>query len=547
MSAALRDPGRLWRTVRSLKPIQLWGRVARRLRRAKPDLSPPPPLRPLTGPWVAPVEKTGSLIGDARVRFLNQEGSILRPKDWNDPDRDKLWLYNLHYFDDLTAEGAGGRAAMHAALIARWMAENPPGAGNGWEPYPTSLRIVNWIKRGLGGAAMTPAELHSLAVQARWLAGHVEWHLLGNHLLANAKALVFAGLWFDGPEAKGWLGAGLEIYRRQIPEQVLDDGGHFERSPMYHAIILEDLMDLWNLARAYRQEGRAGFAALPAVATLMRAWLRAMSHPDGRIGFFNDAAFGIAAEPSALEAYAAGLGLEPLAPARAGMLDLRPSGYARLERGGAAALLDMAPIGPDYLPGHAHADTLSFELSVGAERVVVNGGTSVYGTGPERQAERGTAAHSTVEIDGRDSSEVWAGFRVGRRARVFDVEAGEAEDGALVAAAAHDGYRWRPGRPVHRRTWRMTDTTLEVFDDLGGHADSAVARFHLGEGVEAAAAPDGLSGTLTLPSGRAVQWRTSAPATIEASVWRPEFGRRVSTRQLVVRLLSKELRTEFAW
>ena len=80
------------------------------------------------------------------------------------------------------------------------------------------------------------------------------------------------------------------------------------------------------------------------------------------------------------------------------------------------ALLDVAPVGPDYLPGHAHADTLSFELSLFGQRVLVNSGTSQYEAGPERSRQRGTAAHNTVIVDGHDSSEVWAGFRVARRA-----------------------------------------------------------------------------------------------------------------------------------
>ncbi|MEN9780004.1 MAG: hypothetical protein RL014_1152 [Pseudomonadota bacterium] len=91
------------------------------------------------------------------------------------------------------------------------------------------------------------------------------------------------------------------------------------------------------------------------------------------------------------------------------------SGYVRLDNGPAVALLDVAPVGPDYLPGHAHADTLSFELSVGAQRVLVNSGTSCYGSSAERLRQRGTAAHNTVVVNGQDSSEVWGGFRVARR------------------------------------------------------------------------------------------------------------------------------------
>jgi len=537
---------RLWRTVRPLKPAQIYGRVLFRLARPRPDLGPPPPLRTRAGPWTEPVARAPSLIGPERVRFLNETGDVAGAMAWNDPGRAKLWLYNLHYFDDLRARGATERGAWHRALIARWIAENPPGLGNGWEPYPVSLRIVNWIAWGLAGHQPPPGFADSLAIQARWLSRRLEHHLLGNHLLANAKALVFAGLWFEGAEADAWLATGLGVYRRELAEQVLADGGHFERSPMYHAIILEDLLDLWNLAGAYGRRGAAPFDAQPRVAGRMRAWLRAMSHPDGRIGFFNDAAFGIAPERAALEAYAARLGLGPIPDSRAGVSDLSASGYFRLQHGEAVALLDAAPVGPEYLPGHAHADTLSFELSLGAERVVVNGGTSEYGAGPRRLAERATASHSTVEIDGLSSSEVWSGFRVGRRARVFDRRSGQSE-AVSFASAAHDGYRWRPGRPVHRRAWELGERSLVVTDRIEGRSGSAVARFHFGEGVEATAVASGRSGRLTLASGRSVEWSTTAAARTEASEWRPEFGRRVKTRQLVIGLGFEPLVTTFRW
>jgi uncharacterized heparinase superfamily protein len=537
---------RLYRTVRHLKPVQIYGRALYRLARPTPDLRAAPSLRPTSTAWTQSARRAPSMTGPQQVRFLNTAGEITRPQQWNDSDRPKLWLYNLHYFDDLRAEGHAARAEWHRALVARWIAENPAGGGNGWEPYPVSLRIVNWIAWALGGGSPPPGFADSLAVQARWLTQRLEHHLLGNHLLANAKALVFAGLWFEGAEAERWLATGAEIYRRELPEQVLADGGHFERSPMYHAIILEDLLDLWNLAGAYGHRGQAPFAALPEPIARMRTWLKAMGHGDGRIGFFNDAAFGIAPEPAELEAYAARLGLGPAPATGDGVTDLAPSGYFRLQAGEAVLLADCAPVGPDYLPGHAHADTLSFELSLGPDRVIVNGGTSEYWAGPQRLIERSTASHSTVEIDALDSSEVWGGFRVGRRARVRDRRCG-ATDAAVFASAAHDGYAWRPGRPLHRRSWELDEHSMTVVDRIEGRADAAVAHFHLGEGVDAEVAADGLSGRLVLPSDRMLAWTTTAPARIERSEWRPEFGRHAPTRQLVIELGQDALVTTFRW
>ena len=533
----------LLRTVRYLKPVQIYARLGQRLPRPGPRLGAAPPVRRLARPAVAWVERESSLIGPSRARFLNEEADFIGPGAWNDPARARLWLYNLHYFDDLTAAAGEDRQAWRRAMIGRWIAENPPGQGPGWEPYPAALRIVNWIKWTLAGGALEPAWAHSLAIQMRWLADRLEWHLLGNHLMADIKALICAGLYFEGPEAEAWLARGLKLYRLQLDEQVLGDGGHFERSPMYHAIMLEDLLDLINLGGASGVVDPAILRRWEVVSRRMRTWLAAMTHPDGEVGLFNDAAFGIAATPAALDAYAGRLGLGVLAPPPGGTTWLDPSGYVRLALNDAVALIDVAPIGPDYLPGHAHADTLAFELSVGAERIVVNGGTSTYAEGPQRRLERSTASHSTVEIDGDNSSEVWAGFRVGRRARMRDVRVSEAGE----VSGAHDGYAWRPGRPIHRRSWRATDAALSITDEINGRRGAAIARFHFHPDVKAVADEGGRAGRLTTPSGRVLAWTSSEPAHIEPSEWRPRFGVRQAAVQLAIPIGDAPLVTEFRW
>src|SRR5262249_17544908 len=149
---------------------------------------------------------------------------------WDSPQIEKLWRYNLLYFDDLNAFDAQQRINIQRELMKRWVRENPPVRGTGWDPYPLSLRIVNWVKWALAGHAVDADWQHSLAVQASWLSRRLEHHLLGNHLFANAKAMVFAGLYFEGPQAQRWEQCGVRILRGELVEQILNDGGHFERS-----------------------------------------------------------------------------------------------------------------------------------------------------------------------------------------------------------------------------------------------------------------------------------------------------------------------------
>ncbi len=537
--------GTLWRTVRHLKARQVFGRAVFRLARPRVDLSPPPALNPINrGAWVTPAQRNPSLVAPACWNLLNQEGDLAQT-GWDNPAIEKLWRYNQHYFDDLNATGAATRTTWHQNLVTRWVAENPPGKGTGWEPYPTSLRIVNWVKWWVAAGEADPAALHSLAVQVRWLRQRLERHLLGNHLFANAKALVFAGLFFSGKEADDWLACGLKILAAELPEQVLEDGGHFERSPMYHALALEDVLDLLNLARAAgpsRPVAESVARLCEPYSPRMLHWLRCMCHPDGDISFFNDSTQGIAPVTVELERYARAMGVVAGRPEPHGVQTLADSGYVRASFGPMVALLDVAPVGPDYLPGHAHADTLSFELSLQGQRVVVNSGTSRYGTSVERLQERGTAAHSTVVVGNVDSSEVWSGFRVGRRARPFDVAVTSSS-----VHAAHDGYCWLPGSPVHRRYWQFQDDALLIEDKVDGGRLGAVAYFHLAPGHELQSVEEG--GWLLLRRGQPLARVTTLAGRgeVQASQYAPAFGVVVPTHRLAVHLVGGSAATRWAW
>ena len=484
---------RLFHTVKYLKPVQIYGRLWFKLYKPKPDMSSAPATRSIKADLVNPCKKSPSLLSPYRFRFLNQEYELNSVKDWNNPRWGKLWLYNLHYFDYLNEnnppippltkggfsdeENGEKKNGIYQQIIERWIEENPPGIGNGWEPYPASLRIVNWIKWILDGNSLPDEALHSLAVQTRYLFKKLEYHLLGNHLFANAKALIFAGLFFDGVEAEKWLNKGLQILAKEVPEQVLADGGHFERSSMYHAIILEDLLDLINISQVYNGVVLAEIQAKWRDKTSKMLFaLSKQSHPDGEIAFFNDAATGIAAKPDEIQDYARRLGIksDERNDNRVGCLS--ETGYYSVSRNDWHLIVDAASICPDYLPGHAHADTLSFELSKGRRRVLVNSGTSCYGISQERLRQRKTPAHNTLSVDGQDSSEVWSGFRVARRAKIVtrDIEILHDKD---VILAAHDGFNRLKSVGVHQRTWSLSDDGLVISDNVGGTGTHLVRIF----------------------------------------------------------------------
>jgi len=521
-----------WNTLRFLRWTQITGRLLFVLKRPKVDTSPAPPVRARTGMWTPGARRQPSLVSPTVFRFLNTEGDLAEI-GWDSPLRTKLWRYNQHYFDDLNASESHLRLGWHQALVERWVNDNPPGVGVGWEPYPCSLRVVNWLKWQLAGNKLSGLAIHSLSIQARWLNERLEWHLLGNHLLANAKALIFVGAFFEGEEAEAWKSQGLTILCEQLREQILSDGGHFERSAMYHALVLEDVLDLIGLGRAYPDAiPRSIVSDCEEVAGRMVTWLRSMVHPDGEIAFFNDAAIGVAPAPEQLFTYFTQLGLTEKGMGASGVA----SGYVRLKQGSAIAVMDVGSVGPDYLPGHAHAGTLSFELSVEGRRLIVNTGTSEYGNGSVRAHERSTMAHSTLQVGSESSSEVWSGFRVARRARVSGLIETRDTDSARVSCC-HDGYQRLAGQPRHCRTWRLTSYELRVSDQVSHSQQRCVARFHLHPDVVATAlspqqwrlafSDDTAVANITVEIGT---------AQLEGGHYAPQFGLRLDNSCLAVEL-----------
>ena len=467
-------------TVRYLKLIQILNRIKNNLSLVyNRDFSKPliAETQPICGYWVPSIPGSNRMVSENTFNFLNVTGVISKKTDWNDSKRTKLWLYHLHYFDDLNSYNDSDNVELYNKLIQKWINENPIGFGVGWEPYPTSRRIVNWIKWAILGNELKSDWITSLNIQVNVLFNNIEYHLLGNHLFANAKALVFAGLFFKGNLANKWYKKGMNIINAQIPEQVLSDGGHFELSTMYHAIFSEDLLDLINIHRTYNID-EPKYLHNKIISLLN--WLSTMSHPDGGISFFNDAALGASPSIDDLIKYYNRLGNYDYKYNHKPHTLLKNSGYTRIESGQAVILIDHAKVGANYLPGHAHADTLSFELSIFKQRLIVNSGTSVYGSSKIRQSQRSTSSHSTIMIDGYNSSDVWKGFRVGRRARIIDSN-NSYSPGEYSISASHDGYRFLAGKPIHKRKWVMSNKSLTIYDlviGTGVHKIESTYPFH---------------------------------------------------------------------
>lgn len=544
---------RLFHTVRYLRWEQIFYRLYARLRFAKIRVKTCPSLRPGFPSFSFSAFAEPSFIEPDTFRFFNESHAV-DLQSWDILGCSDLWRYNLHYFDDLNARGTDARFIDHCGLIEQWIRANLPLNHIAWAPYPTSLRLVNWIKWLTRHPEKISDEIvFSIAKQADVLEQRIEYHLLGNHLFENARALVLVGSFLKGVDADRWLATGLRILDHELPEQFLSDGGHFELSPMYQATMLWGFLDLIELAKNHldpRLHNR--FIAWVALFQKSFCWLETMSFPDGEITFFNDAAFGVAPTVTQLRQRAV-LTIElpeknsdRTAVGQFCVTDLNATGYVRVEWDTAVLIADMARIGPDYLPGHAHADTLSFEFALGQDRLFVNSGTSCYGTSVERHRQRGTAAHNTIEVDGENSSEVWSGFRVARRAYPGGRSVIQKME-IVKLTCAHTGYMRLAGKVMHSRKWTCTSRCLVIEDVLSGKFTAAVSRLILHPAWEVVEI-ERKTVRLVHKNGQTVLVHVEGGFVRTTPFsWHPRFGESFATTSLVINLEAPCLSCSISW
>jgi uncharacterized heparinase superfamily protein len=544
------NPSLYFHTIRHLRPQQVSHRLLRKINGRGQNLSTPVSvaLRPLfiETRWLNKLQS-----GDGEFTFLSlrkdfQGNSI----DWRCPEMPKLWRYNLHYFDYLQNSSRSFESL--SLLIDGWIANNPMGSLDAWEPFPVSLRIVNWVKfiLGDGGRQARTEWLNSLYQQALWLERNIEYDLLANHLFKNAKALVFVGMFFDGKDSERWLSNGTSIIHDQLRDQILPDGGHFERSPMYHSMILEDCLDLVNICKGNRKpEAQNLLKKATEASQRMMKFLSGVTHADEQIALFNDAAFGIETQPSGIaKYYEQVLGEHPKTPTGCwwafpdtGYFIMAPWPSDRL-------IVDCGPIGPDYQPGHSHSDTLSFELSLHGRRVIVDSGCFQYEDGDIRRYNRGNAGHNTVTVDGKNQSEVWGAHRCGRRAYPLYARLNGQENGAVVFEGAHDGYKRLKGRPIHHRRIAWDGGQITIDDRIEGQGTHDIeSRLHIHPDLRVAASENKVQVCEQGKQLMTVEAIEKGGIEIENGWYCPEFNKKINCPVISLKVKNTSLPSNFGW
>ena len=414
------------------------------------------------------------------------------------------WLAAWHGFGWLTDLINVGAAARDPArmFVQSWLADNSAWHPIAWRSDVMATRIFAWIAHfeELAGRdtdrALRRAMLASIARQVRHLGRTAAWELTGAARLRALKGLI-GGLAALGGAPRRTARA-LRALERELPAQILPDGGHRTRSPSVQLAVLGDLIDIRAVLRAARVDVPGG---LQQAIERMAPMLRFFRHGDRRLALFNDSIEedGVLVDLALTRSETRGH-----APMQAPHL-----GFQRLQGGQSLVLVDTGKPAPRGFDGGAHAGTLSFELSQGRERIIVNCG-GYRGVRPAwRRVVRSSAAHSVLVVGDTNSTEIQADGTVGRVPASVRVERAE-EGGHQWIAATHDGYRRRFGVTYARELYLAADgDDLRGEDKLTGRSGAPFAvRFHLHPAVEASLIEDGGGALLRLASG--ARWRLVA-------------------------------------
>ena len=343
--------------------------------------------------------------------FLNQKKSFSKKDiDFGFKGFGLLWAYNLNYFEFLLQKNITKKEGI--TLLYSFYEDKRNSILN--DPYPISLRINNVIKFNLLHNINDNAINKNLYADLDILNKKIEYHIMANHLLENAFALFVGAYYFNDKEK---LNKARCLLENQLKEQILNDGMHYERSIMYHSIILERLLDTINLIDSNQHDPI--LRTLKSFSVKMTGFLKnweSFNQPP----MMQDATNGIALAQKELLSYAKRL-LGDSYPKTPSLLS--DSNYRILNQDSLQIVANVGQISPSYQPGHAHADELNFELYYKGTPLIVDRGISTYEKNTKRQIERSTIAHNCLCINNENSSEIWGGFRVAKRASVTIEEA----------------------------------------------------------------------------------------------------------------------------
>lgn len=443
------------------------------------------------------------------------------------------WFHGLGWLNDLAALSGGERGG-EAPYFARewlsvWMDAHQQYTSPAWAPDVTAERIINilltwsFLVRDDAAGPFEKRLRQTIGRDVRHIHKSPPPPGSGYARLHTLKGQTYAAVALIARERH--IPKVLARLEQEIDRQLLPDGGHVERNPERLADVLRDLLELKAVVAAATGQ-MPGFLqnAIDRAAPM----LRQLRHPDGGLAVFNG---GLEGDPVILDLLLAKTDAGAKAPGRAPY-----AGFQRMGTGNLAIIMDCGKPGG---PGHRHhAGTLSFEMSAGAQRMIVNCGARPGQSDPWRTALAATAAHSTLTVNDTSSAAFSIDGSLHRGPDHVTCSRTDTDDGLLVEAS-HDGYLNAFGL-IHHRALFVGPAGNDVRGEdrlVGSGGEYFSIRFHLHPNVKASVLGEGAGALLKFGTRHKEIWRlrtSGGEVKLESSVYVGHSGEHRRTEQIVI-------------
>ena len=387
-----------------------------------------------------------------------------------------MWCYNLNYFDFLNQEKINFE--LEKSIIFEWNERFYNSKNIVWDPYPVSMRIVNLIKWfSVNHKKLKVNEQNRILSLIKrnnlFLRNNIEYQIGGNHLLENYISLLISSIFFNSSNK---IKNAFINLNHEIENQFLEDSFHFERSIMYHNILVEKLLDIISISRQviFTKAIKNQLNILRCSISKMLVVTKNFVFPEFILPSFNDVITNNYKNSEKILNYAKNLGFSNTK--KYDSINFKESGYLKYNFKTLIFIYDYGEIGPKHISGHGHCDCFSFELSHNNIPLLVNTGTSTYDYGDRRFVERSTSSHNTLSVEDVDQSEIWSRFRVARQHKIIYFKLREFKQDKLSLKGRLTNY---DKSYEHVRSVNIDGDNIEILDELSTSKKEIKAKINL--------------------------------------------------------------------
>lgn len=378
-------------------------------------------------------------------------------KNLNANTKDKLWIYHLHYFDFLNSKKIDSKTKIKK--INNWINIQNKIFDERYDPYPLSLRLVNFIKFSIENDYYNKKFINSIYNQFTFLKKRIEYNIQGNHLLTNLKAIIFSSIFFRDNFNINLDITILRTLKNELNNQFTSNFFHKEGSLLYQRIILEDLFDIYLLIKNSNIKIPYNFLIIFIKGIYKSSYYLYFSN--FKINHFNDSFIrkDLTSENKLFKKIK-----KEFPDIQINDEYFISNNWIIYKKFDYKMIINSFDNFLYYQPGHIHASLLSFELEIKKIKVFSNRGVSTYADNLKRKIERSTRSYNTLQINTDNIHDTWKSFRIGRRAKIIDSQI-KSISNKIFISLSHNGY-YQAYRTYHKRNFILEENKITIIDSL---------------------------------------------------------------------------------